>query len=230
MVEDGTAFPTTLAPRRRWRWRTAAALLLPLLLAHATGSTQNNTPRLRPLAANAPALAPASRMPPAAASRHAAIDAVLAADLLAWASRLSGLPNPPGEALPRFIPLPQREIARTVCDDRPAGCESLVAVYDTDRRHILYRDTLDMRDPTDQSFIVHELVHHLQFLQRGESLFASCQSTLSGEAQAYRVQNLYQDHFRQWQRMGEVLRYMHCDGSGAEPVARLMGLPGMPAR
>lgn len=227
MVEDGTAFPTTLAPRRRWR--TAAALALPLLLAPATGSTQNDSPRLRPLAANAPALAPAGRLPPAAPSRHAAIDAALAADLVGWASRLSGLPNPPNEPLPRFMPLPQREIAKTVCADKPAGCESLVAVYDTDRRRILYRDTLDMRDPTDQSFIVHELVHHLQFLQRGDSLFASCQSTLAGESQAYRVQNLYQDHFRQWQRMGEVLRYMHCDGGDA-PVARVMGMPGAPAR
>ncbi|WP_156901233.1 hypothetical protein [Azohydromonas australica] len=177
-----------------------------------------------------PALAAMTAAPPAAAAPrpgHAAIDAVLAADLLDWASRLSGLPSPPGEPLPQLIPLPQREIEKTVCPERRGGCGSLVAVYDTDRRRVLYRDTLDMRDPTDQSFIVHELVHHLQFLQRGAALFATCQSTLAGEAQAYRVQNLYQTQFRQWQRMGEILRYMHCDGStGAEPVARLFGLPG----
>ena len=233
MVDDGTAIPTTLAPRRRRRLRMAGALGLALLLsalALALMGAHREAPRHRPLAATAPALAPAAHMPSAAASRHAAIDAALAADLLGWASRLSGLPNPPGEPLPRFIPLPQHEIAKTVCADHAAGCHALVAVYDTDSRRILYRDTLDMRDPTDQSFIVHELVHHLQFLQRGDALFASCQSTLAGEAQAYRVQNLYQDHFRQWQRMGEVLRYMHCEGGSAEPVAHLMGMPGMPAR
>lgn len=231
MVDDGTAVPTTPAPRRRWRLRMAGALALALLLsALVLMGAHRDAPRHLPLAANALALAPAARMPPPAASRHAAIDAALAADLVGWASRLSGLPNPPNEPLPRFIPLPQHEIAKTVCADQAAGCHALVAVYDTDRRRILYRDTLDMRDPTDQSFIVHELVHHLQFLQRGDALFASCQSTLAGEAQAYRVQNLYQDHFRQWQRMGEVLRYMHCEGGGAEPVAHVMGMPGTPGR
>jgi hypothetical protein len=196
-----------------------------LLLVSALGMAADGVARRPPLAANAAATAPSSRLQPARPG-HAAIDAALAADLLGWASRLSGLPNPPSEALPRFVPLPQREIARIVCADRPAGCDALVAVYDTDRRRILYRDTLDLRDPTDQSFIVHELVHHLQFLQRGQALFASCQSTLAGEAQAYRVQNLYQAQFRQWQRMGEILRFMHCDGGAGEPVARLLGMPG----
>jgi hypothetical protein len=221
MVDDGTADRTTFPGCRP---HPARLVVLAGLLAPVLGLADPPVAQRKLLAATA-ATAATTRTPPPA-QRHAAIDPALAADLLGWASRLSGLPNLPGEPLPRFVPLPQREIARTVCADSAAGCDALVAVYDTDRRRILYRNTLDMRDPTDQSFIVHELVHHLQFLQRGSTLFASCQSTLAGEAQAYRVQNLYQAHFRQWQRMGEVLRFMHCeDNPAGEPVARLFGMP-----
>lgn len=220
MPDDG---PPRALSRSRCRRRAAWFLGLVGWSAVWAPPAAADPPR-RPALAAINAARPAA---PAPRPGHAAIDAALATDLLEWASRLSGLPNLPGEPLPQFIPLPQREIEKIVCPERRGGCGSLVAVYDTDRRRVLYRDTLDMRDPTDQSFIVHELVHHLQFLQRGEALFASCQSTLAGEAQAYRVQNLYQAQFRQWQRMGEILRYMHCDGSaGAEPVARLFGLPG----
>ena len=203
--------------------RAAAPLAgLALLLAGGAGLAAGDAPHRPPLAARS------ARPPPQGTTpRHAVIDAALAADLLGWASRLSGLPNPPAEPPPALVPLPPARLRATVCPEHPQHCGSLVAVYDTDRRRVLYRDTLDMRDPTDQSFIVHELVHHLQFLQRGEALFASCHSTLAGEAQAYRAQNQYQAQFRQWQRMGEILRFMHCDGSdSSEPVARLFGPPG----
>ncbi|WP_157272256.1 DUF6647 family protein [Azohydromonas aeria] len=217
--------PPALTPPPRRQRLTSLLLGLAGLLAPALAGAGDTAGHRPALAATAPAAAAKAKAPHP--HRHAVIDAALAADLLGWASRLSGLPIPPGEPLPKLIPMSQREIAKTVCGPQHGGCAGLVAVYDTDRRRILYRDTLDMRDPTDQSFIVHELVHHLQFLQRGEALFATCQSTLAGEAQAYRAQNLYQAQFRQWQRMGEVLRYMHCDGvTGSEPVARLFGVPG----
>ncbi|NML17672.1 DUF6647 family protein [Azohydromonas caseinilytica] len=199
-----------------------AGLALVLVLACGPSLAAGEATHRHTLAASS-----AQAPPRSATARHALIDAPLAADLLGWASRLSGLPSPAGEPPPALVPLPPAQLQATVCPRHPQDCASLVAVYDTDRRRVLYRDTLDMRDPTDQSFIVHELVHHLQFLQRGDALFASCPSTLAGEAQAYRAQNLYQAHFRQWQRMGEVLRFMHCDGSpGGEPVARLFGPPG----
>jgi hypothetical protein len=111
-------------------------------------------------------------------------------------------------------------------------CRLLVALYDTERARIVYRNTLDMRDPTDQSFIVHELVHHLQFLVQGDELFATCRSTMAAEEQAYRAQSLYQKHFRQWQRMGEVMRFMNCeDRASSEPLVRITGSPvGPPDR
>ena len=192
--------------------------------------------RLRALALAVVVLAPAA--PPAfaqsvpAIDRHAAVDPELAADLLGWASRLSGMASPPGVPMPLFLPLPPVRFAAVVCPDSPTGCRSLVALYDTERARIVYRNTLDMREPTDQSFIVHELVHHLQFLMQGDALFATCRSTMAAEEQAYRAQNLYQKHFRQWQRMGEMMRFMHCeDDASSGPLVRVTGSPvGPPDR
>ena len=162
---------------------------------------------------------------------HAAIDAGLAADLMRWASRLSGLEDlAPGQP-PALVPLTPKDIEANVCPASPNGCRSLVAVYDTVSRRVLYRSSLDMRDPTDQSFIVHELVHHLQYLHRGEAIFATCAATLESERQAYAAQNLYQQRFRQWQRMGEVMRFMHCEEADGEPTVHFGGSPvGPPDR
>jgi hypothetical protein len=162
--------------------------------------------------------------------RHSRIDPELAADLMRWASRLSGLEDlAPGQP-PALLPLAPQDIEASVCPESPTGCRSLVAVYDTDTQRVLYRSSLDMRDPTDQSFIVHELVHHLQYLHRGRAIFATCTATLESERQAYAAQNLYQQHFRQWQRMGEVMHFMHCEegSAGGEPVMRIGGSPAGP--
>jgi hypothetical protein len=166
----------------------------------------------------------------AAPGRHARIDAELAADLMRWASRLSGLPDLAPAEPPALVPLAPPEMQAQVCPDSPAGCRSLVAVYDTSARRVLYRASLDMRDPTDQSYIVHELVHHLQHQHRGDAIFASCAAILESEREAYAAQNLYQQRFRQWQRMGEVTRFMHCDepAGAAEPVLRFGGSPAGP--
>jgi hypothetical protein len=163
-------------------------------------------------------------------NRHAAIDPDLAADLMAWASRLSGLTDLEPRRPPALVPLPPQDIEAQVCPDSPAGCRSLVAVYDTDRHRVLYRSSLDMRDPTDQSFIVHELVHHLQYLHRGPAIFATCPAIVQSEREAYAAQNLYQRQFRQWQRMGEVMHFMHCEGAAAQgaPVVRFGGSPAGP--
>jgi hypothetical protein len=162
--------------------------------------------------------------------QHAVIDKELEADLLRWASRLSGLADLEPGRPPALVPLAPSEIVAIVCPDSLAGCRSLVAVYDTETRRVLYRSSLDMRDPTDQSFIVHELVHHLQYLHRGNAIFGTCAAIVHSEQQAYAAQNQYQQHFRQWQRMGEVMRFMHCDeGSGdSEPEVRFGGSPAGP--
>lgn len=150
-------------------------------------------------------------------------DPELLGDLLQWAARLSGLPVPP--ALPTLTALPPEALARRVCPDEPRHCRTLIAVYDTDRREILYRDTLDLRDETDQSFIVHELIHHLQHRRDGDALFADCPSVMRAETEAYGAQNRYLAHFKQWRRVGEMLRFTHCPSTAAAPLVT----PGEPA-
>jgi hypothetical protein len=151
------------------------------------------------------------------------VDPELLQDLMAWAVRLSGLPAP--DALPRLTALPERDLAARVCPAQPQHCRSLMAVYDTDRQEVLYRDSLDLRDETDQSFVVHEFVHHLQHQREGDGLFEDCARVVAAETQAYAAQNRYLAYFRQWRRVGEMLRFMHCQSAEAEPLV----LPGGPA-
>lgn len=162
-------------------------------------------------------------IPPARAGPAQAPDPELMQDLLQWAARLTGLPAPAG--LPALTALPAAELARRVCPDEPRHCRTLIAVYDTDRVEILYQDTLDLRDETDQSYLVHELVHHLQHRRDGDALFADCQRVMAAETEAYAAQNRYLAHFRQWRRVGEMLRFTHCPTASAEPRFR----PGEPA-
>jgi hypothetical protein len=130
-------------------------------------------------------------------------DPELMHDLMRWASKLTKLP--PTE-LPTLTALPEIELARRVCPDEPRHCRTLIAVYDTDRQEVLYRDTLDLRDETDQSYIVHELIHHLQHRRDGDALFANCQQVIQAETEAYAAQNRYLAHFKQWRRVGVSAR------------------------
>lgn len=152
----------------------------------------------------------------------AQLDAELLADLMGWAARLSGTPAPP--ETPTLQPLPAAALAEHVCPGNAGDCRTLVALYDTERRRILYRDSLDMNDLVDQSFIVHELVHHLQHLREGEALFSSCERALAAEAEAYAAQNRYLVQFKAWRRVGEMLRFMHCAGATAELELRPGGV------
>jgi hypothetical protein len=155
-------------------------------------------------------------------------DPALLNDLLQWASRLSGMPLAP--VLPAVQALSPDDLARRVCPDEPANCRTLVALYDTDRREVLYRNTLDLRDETDQSFIVHELVHYLQHLRDGDELFSSCERVLAAETAAYAVQNRYLTHFKQWRRVGEMLRFTHCRSARIDPDYRPGEVPALTSR
>jgi hypothetical protein len=155
-------------------------------------------------------------------------DMELMQDLMAWAVRLSGLPAP--AALPRLTALSEAALSHRVCPDEPRHCRTLMAVYDTDRQEVLYRNSLDLRDETDQSFLVHEFVHHLQHLREGDALFSDCPRVVAAEAQAYAVQNRYLTHFRQWRRVGEMLRFMHCHTAAAEPIVEPGGPPALTSR
>ncbi|MEN9367626.1 MAG: hypothetical protein RL489_1984 [Pseudomonadota bacterium] len=159
----------------------------------------------------------------ATAAPRAPPDPELLRDLLQWAAKLTGITAP--DTLPTLTAVSEQALARRVCPDEPRHCRTLIAVYDTDRTEIVYRDSLDLRDETDQSYIVHELVHYLQHRRDGDALFADCPRVMQAETEAYAAQNRYLTHFRQWRRVGEMLRFTHCPDLASAPRVT----PGEPA-
>lgn len=134
----------------------------------------------------------------------------IAPELLAMAITLSGLPPVASENLPPLYAVTATEMAATVCPDEPAQCRSMAALFDTERYRILILSTLDMRDPEENSFLLHELVHVLQFAQQGEAGFSSCQAIVASEHLAYQVQNRYLAARGLFAQQGMMMRYMRC--------------------
>jgi hypothetical protein len=94
----------------------------------------------------------------------------------------------------------------------PRGFEGMVAIFDSDRYQILIRDNLDLDNPSDNSFLLHELVRVLQYKARGEDIFADCPTTMKTETEAYRVQNIYLGMEGQFMRVGDALAFVTCSG------------------
>ena len=130
--------------------------------------------------------------------------------LLAAAIQFSGLPPIHVSELPPIIRLPRSELNKTVCAAAPVRCAGLTAAFDTQRYRIVVDDKLDFKDPDDASFLVHEIVHVLQFKNTGSTGFTSCTAVLESERQAYSAQN---DYLRKNQRpahQGGMLRFSRC--------------------
>ncbi|HLO65115.1 MAG TPA: hypothetical protein VK165_19305 [Azonexus sp.] len=140
------------------------------------------------------------------------MDTTLIAFLLAAAVRITGLPAVPVEELPTFVALAPSELERQVCPDGGNGCKGIAAYFDALHYRILYRDTLDLEQPLDHSFLLHEIVHVLQHRQVGNAMYADCRATLRTEAQAYRAQNAYLRTYDQWAYVGVALNYAACPG------------------
>lgn len=143
------------------------------------------------------------------------IDANLLAYLLGAAVKFSGLPAIPAAQLPPIRSVPAEYISSKVCPDEKNGCKGLVAVFDTDDYVILVRDSLDLETTFDNSFLLHELVHVLQFKSRGADIFKDCPTSIRTESEAYRAQNAYLRHEGQFARFGEGLRFASCEGQQA---------------
>jgi hypothetical protein len=138
------------------------------------------------------------------------MDTALITFLLDLAVKFTGLPAIPVEALPPFQPVSRAEMQRRVCPEAAPGCGAIVALFDTDHYRILYLEQLDPESPADNSFILHEIVHVLQYRQGGDAIFADCSTMLRTEGQAYRAQNAYLRREGQLMRVGEVLRFTTC--------------------
>lgn len=140
------------------------------------------------------------------------LTAELMAGFLAAAVRFSGLPAVDMTELPPVEQVSASALAQKVCPDAPGSCNSVAALFDTERYRIYLRDTLNPADPMDNSFIVHELVHVLQFRKFGHDYFTSCRKVIESEKQAYYVQNNYLGEQGIDWREGFLLRFMKCPG------------------
>ncbi|SMP73555.1 hypothetical protein [Noviherbaspirillum suwonense] len=134
---------------------------------------------------------------------------VLAA-LLAAAIRLSGLPAMDVRDLPPVSQLTRTELNQVVCSSAPVRCAGLMAAFDTQRYRIVVDAKLDFDDPEDASFLVHEIVHVLQFRNMGSVAFTSCTAVLESEEQAYAAQNAYLGLHGRQGRYGGMLRFSRC--------------------
>lgn len=130
--------------------------------------------------------------------------------LLAAAIRLSDLPGIHVSELPPVIPMPREELNRTVCAAAPARCMALVAAFDTREYRIIVDAALDLKEPLDNSFLLHEIVHVLQLKQSGTKQFTSCSAVVASEQQAYNAQNKYLREHGVVTQYGTSLRFTRC--------------------
>ena len=132
------------------------------------------------------------------------MDQELLAVLLSAAISLSGLPPISADELPAIVRVSHEEMKREVCPRDPASCKGIAAIFEPDRQRILIDNALNLDLTDDNSFVVHELVHVLQFRQfrqYGSLMYANCAASMNTEAQAYQVQNAY------LKREGRLIRF-----------------------
>lgn len=141
------------------------------------------------------------------------MEPALLAKLLAAAIRLTGLPAIEIADLPPMIPMSKAALAQEICPQRAAACDTLIALFEPKNYRIIYRDHLDLKKAYDQSTLVHEIVHVLQFKVMGVSIFANCESIMGSERQAFQVQDRYLGENGEERRVAGAFRFMRCDDS-----------------
>lgn len=141
----------------------------------------------------------------------------ITSELLMAAITLSGLPPMTLADVPPLYAVSTEELAETICPGQPGKCQTIAAIFDTERYRILILSKLDLADPADNSFLLHELVHVLQFKQMGEAGFANCEAIVASERVAYGVQNRYLATRNLFSQHGMMLRYMQCPPPSIAP-------------
>ncbi|KRB70564.1 hypothetical protein [Noviherbaspirillum sp. Root189] len=139
-----------------------------------------------------------------------ALSTLLLGRLLAAAVQFSGLPAIDVSDLPPIDVIDTGAFLKAVCPQKPARCVPMMAAFDTQHYRIVIRDSLNMDDPSHNSFLVHEMVHVLQYKRDGSTRFMSCEAVIESERQAFNAQNLYMESNGLLQREGSMLRYMKC--------------------
>jgi hypothetical protein len=138
------------------------------------------------------------------------VDANLIAQLLTFAVRITGLPAIAEADLPQMIAMSKEGITQEMCPERPAQCDTLVALFEPSKYRVIYRSTLDLTKTFDRSFLLHELVHVLQFRAKGPSIFFTCKDRMLVEREAYITQDRYLAEKGLEMRVSGALRFMRC--------------------
>jgi len=147
------------------------------------------------------------------------MDPQLVTYLMDAAVRITGLPAVPAEALPDFVAMPVEAIHREACKEQMPACRGIVALYDMEHNRVLFRDDLDMDNDADNSFIVHELVHVLQYHRDGDTIYADCPALVRTEQAAYSAQNTYLQHQGQLLRVGHIMQMVSCESERVTAAA-----------
>jgi hypothetical protein len=160
---------------------------------------------------------------------HVASSEIIA-HLFSVATTLSGYSGMPAADLPIVRMMEPSALTEEACPDDAAGCDKLVALYDRERHQILMRSDLDLHDPSDNSFLVHEFVHVLEARHKGPLYQRDCEATLRSEREAYRVQNAYLDREGRPERHGGMLEHRVCavDQPGGSGAMKLEMAPSGP--
>ncbi len=141
--------------------------------------------------------------------------------LLAAAIRYSLLPAIEVSELPPIEQLSAQALADKVCPEAPDRCTTMAALFDTEHYRIYLRDSLNPDDAMDSGFIVHELVHVLQYKKYGVAYFENCHNRIASERQAYFVQNNYLGEQGVDWREGYLVRFMRCPDEGDDGPGRV---------
>lgn len=108
--------------------------------------------------------------------------------LLVWAITLTGYAEP--TSIPKLESVSKQTLARTLCEGKLC---TAVAYYDAAKQTIYYDQTLNLTTSNhSRSFILHELVHHLQYqAKKVDANTADCKMRIQLEKEAYRVQRYF---------------------------------------
>lgn len=108
--------------------------------------------------------------------------------LLVWAVTLTGYAEP--LTLPTLEAMSKATLSSTLCEGKLC---TAVAYYDAKTQTIYYDETLNLKQSNrSRSFILHELVHHLQYQSNQvDANSAACETRIKLEQEAYRVQRYF---------------------------------------
>lgn len=122
--------------------------------------------------------------------------------------------------LPPIYLIPLADLNIEVCPEDPANCRNLAAVFDDIGYRILVRDDFEISQnfiPYDYSFVIHEVIHALQFAVDGPEIFKDCDAIYETEKVAYEAQDKYLREEGSFHQVANILKFgFYCDDEVAK--------------